>query len=118
MLPNVAALWEITLAAIKLGAVISPATTLLSKPDLADRMQRGGIRCVVTDSAGTAKCDELPAGTIRIVVEAKDRPLKDDFRAAKDHYADEARETFGKVADAAKKAAQTARDAFRKAQNS
>ncbi len=68
MLPNVAALWEITLAAIKLGAVISPATTLLSKPDLADRVERGGIRCVITDAGGTAKCDELPAGCIRIVI--------------------------------------------------
>ncbi|NOT09874.1 MAG: M48 family metallopeptidase [Gemmatimonadales bacterium] len=50
--------------------------------------------------------------------EAKERPLKEEFRAAKDHYKDEAKETFGKVADAAKKAAATARDAFRKAQNS
>ena len=30
MLPNVAALWEITLAVLKLGAVASPATVLLS----------------------------------------------------------------------------------------
>jgi Zn-dependent protease with chaperone function len=49
--------------------------------------------------------------------EAKERPLKDDFRAAKDHYADEARETINKVADAAKRAASSARDAFRKAQS-
>ena len=50
--------------------------------------------------------------------EAKERPLKEDFRAAKDHYADEARETMGKVADAAKRAAASAREAFRKAQQS
>lgn len=49
--------------------------------------------------------------------EAKERPLKEDFRAAKDHYADEARETMSKVADAAKRAASSARDAFRKAQS-
>jgi Zn-dependent protease with chaperone function len=50
--------------------------------------------------------------------EAKERPLKDDFRAAKDHYAEEARETMSKVADAAKRAASQAREAFRKAQQS
>ena len=50
--------------------------------------------------------------------EAKERPLKDDFRAAKDHYTDEARETIGKMADAAKRAAASAREAFRKAQQS
>jgi len=48
--------------------------------------------------------------------EAKQRPLKEDFRAAKDHYAGEARETMSKVAEAAKKAAASAREAFRKAQ--
>ena len=50
--------------------------------------------------------------------EAKERPLKEDFRAAKDHYAEEARETMSKVADAAKRAATQAREAFRKAQQS
>jgi Zn-dependent protease with chaperone function len=50
--------------------------------------------------------------------EAKERPLREDFRAAKDHYADEARETMSKVADAAKRAAASAREAFRKAQGS
>lgn len=48
--------------------------------------------------------------------EAKKRPLKEDFKAAKDHYAGEARETMSKVAEAAKKAAASAREAFRKAQ--
>ncbi len=70
MLPNVAALWEITLAVIKLGAVISPATVLLSKADLADRVERGGIAHLVTDAAGAAKCDELPSRCTRIVVGA------------------------------------------------
>jgi Zn-dependent protease with chaperone function len=48
--------------------------------------------------------------------EAKERPLREDFRAAKDHYASEAREVIGKVADAARQAASSAREAFRKAQ--
>ena len=68
MLPNVVALWEITLAVLKLGAVASPATVLLSRADLADRIERGGIKCVITDAAGLAKCDALPANCLRIVV--------------------------------------------------
>src|SRR5947209_4509749 len=47
MLPNVVPLWEITLAAMKLGAVLSPATTLLSTADLEDRIVRGEMRHVI-----------------------------------------------------------------------
>ena len=38
MLGNIAPLWEVILAAIKLGVVIIPATTLLGPGDLADRI--------------------------------------------------------------------------------
>ena len=48
--------------------------------------------------------------------ESKERPLREDFRAAKDHYTEEARDVVNKMADAAKKAAASAREAFRKAQ--
>ncbi len=48
--------------------------------------------------------------------ETQERPLGEDLAAARDHYAKEAKETFGQVVDAAKKAADRARDAFRKAQ--
>ena len=48
--------------------------------------------------------------------EAQHRPLGEDIAAAREHYAREAKETFGQVVDAAKKAADKARDAFRKAQ--
>ena len=41
MLGNVVPLWEVMLAAIKLGAVIIPASTLLQPADLADRISRG-----------------------------------------------------------------------------
>jgi acetyl-CoA synthetase len=47
MLGNIPELWEITLAAIKLGAVFSPAATLLTAGDLQDRIARGGIRHVI-----------------------------------------------------------------------
>ena len=68
MLPNVPALWEIMLAALKLGAVVSPATVLLPKPELADRIERGGMSAVITDRAGMDKCAELPPGCKRILV--------------------------------------------------
>ena len=38
MLGNVAALWETMLAAMKLGAVVVPATTLLTAADIAERV--------------------------------------------------------------------------------
>src|SRR5689334_16592708 len=41
MLGNELALWEVMLAAIKLGAVMIPASSLLTTDDLRDRLQRG-----------------------------------------------------------------------------
>jgi hypothetical protein len=48
--------------------------------------------------------------------EAEDRSLRDDLGAAGSYYAGEARELASQVADAAKRAAERARDAFRNAQ--
>jgi len=47
MLGNVEPLWVAMLAAMKLGAVVIPATTLLSADDLRDRLGRGGVRMVI-----------------------------------------------------------------------
>ena len=68
MLGNVVPLWEVMLAAIKLGAVIIPATTLLSHDDLDDRFARGRVRHVVTDAGNAAKFAELPGDYTRIAV--------------------------------------------------
>lgn len=68
MLGNVAALWETMLATIKLGAVMIPATTLLQREDLVDRLVRGRVRAVVTDRALTRHFDGLPGAPIRIAV--------------------------------------------------
>jgi acetyl-CoA synthetase len=68
MLPNVVPLWEITLAAMKLGAVVSPATTQLTQADLADRIERGRIRHVIADQAASAKFAEVPGSYSRILV--------------------------------------------------
>jgi acetyl-CoA synthetase len=50
VLGNQVELWESMLACIKLGAVIIPATTLLSAADLADRLERGGVGTVIARS--------------------------------------------------------------------
>lgn len=50
--------------------------------------------------------------------ETADRPLSADLNAAGSYYAGEARELATQVADAAKRAAERARDAFRNAQKS
>jgi acetyl-CoA synthetase len=55
MLGNVASLWESMLAIMKLGAVMIPAAPLLSANDLADRIERGNVRCVIADHRYTAR---------------------------------------------------------------
>lgn len=68
MLENVTALWETVLAAIKLGAVMIPATTLLSDADLADRLARGGVDHLVVGADHAAKFAELNGALTRIAV--------------------------------------------------
>src|ERR1700736_1003922 len=69
MLGNVAPLWEVILAAMKLGAVIIPASTLLQPADLADRLVRGSVRHVVADAAAAARFAGLAGDWTRIVVD-------------------------------------------------
>ncbi|WP_433873356.1 AMP-binding protein [Saccharopolyspora sp. CA-218241] len=68
MLGNQVELWETVLAAIKLGAVIIPATTLLGPIDLRDRVDRGRVRHVVTTAADAPKFDDVPGDYTRIAV--------------------------------------------------
>ncbi len=53
---------------------------------------------------------------VRRGTEQKDRPLREDFAAAGSYYAGEARELATHVADAARRAADRAREAFRNTQ--
>jgi acetyl-CoA synthetase len=74
LLGNVVPLWETMLAAIKLGVVVIPATTLLTPDELRDRLDRGGARAVVAAQDQIGKFAEL--GTrdlVRIVVNAPSR---------------------------------------------
>ena len=68
MLGNVVPLWEVMLAAIKLGAVIIPASTLLQAADLDDRVARGDVRHVVADVAQVPKFANVTGDWTRVVV--------------------------------------------------
>jgi acetyl-CoA synthetase len=68
MLGNQVELWETLLAAMKLGAVVIPATTLLGPDDLLDRVERGGARHVVVGAEDAAKFDVVPGDFTRVAV--------------------------------------------------
>jgi Zn-dependent protease with chaperone function len=66
---------------------------------------------------GSGDYDRILRGEyVRRGTETTDRPVRDDFAAAGSYYAGEAREMATQVADAARRAAERARDAFRNAQ--
>src|SRR6266436_5521675 len=71
LLGNVVPLWETMLAAMKLGVVVIPATTLLTPDELRDRLDRGRARVVVATQDQVAKFANLRSDKlIRIVVDA------------------------------------------------
>lgn len=59
MLPNHVALWEIMLAAMKLGAVVIPATMLLVGSELIDRLVLGKAKYVIALSSYAEKFDGI-----------------------------------------------------------
>jgi acetyl-CoA synthetase len=69
MLGNVVPLWETMLAAMKLGAVVIPATTLLAPSDLKDRFDRGRTRHLIAAAADATKFDGLDQSVTRIAVD-------------------------------------------------
>ncbi|WP_407183750.1 AMP-binding protein [Bradyrhizobium centrosematis] len=71
LLGNVVPLWETMLAAMKLGVVVIPATTLLTADELRDRLDRGRARAVVAAEDQVVKFASLGAeNVVRIVVGA------------------------------------------------
>ncbi len=68
MLGNQGELWLTILAAMKLGAVIIPASTLLGAADLRDRVDRGRAAHVVVRSADAEKVADVPGQYTRIAV--------------------------------------------------
>src|SRR5467141_3456756 len=71
LLGNVIPLWETMLAAMKLGVVVIPATTLLTPDELRDRLDRGRAKVVVASQDQVAKFAGLGGNQlVRIVVNA------------------------------------------------
>jgi acetyl-CoA synthetase len=69
LLGNVVPLWETMLAAMKLGVIVIPATTLLTADELRDRLDRGKAKIVVATQDQVAKFEGLGGeGFTRIVV--------------------------------------------------
>ncbi len=68
MLGNVVPLWEVMLGVIRLGAVMIPATTLLQRDDLVDRLARGRVKAVVADATLAGRFDGLAGAPVRIAV--------------------------------------------------
>src|ERR1700735_1104435 len=74
LLGNVVPLWETMLAAMKLGVVVIPATTLLTPDELRDRLDRGRARVVVGAQDQVAKFAGLGGDAlVRIVAGASSK---------------------------------------------
>jgi acetyl-CoA synthetase len=87
MLGNQVELWETILAAMKLGAVVIPASTLLGPSDLVDRVDRGNARHVVARAADATKFANVAGDYTRIAV-GEPTPGWQDYRLAYDQFAD------------------------------
>ncbi|MBM9506965.1 AMP-binding protein [Actinacidiphila acididurans] len=68
MLGNQVELWETALAAMRLRAVVVPATPLLGPADLRDRIERGQVRHAIVRAADTDKFAGVPGEWTRIAV--------------------------------------------------
>ncbi|MGD0527410.1 MAG: AMP-binding protein [Polyangiaceae bacterium] len=72
MLTNVMPLWETMLAAIRIGAVVIPATVQLTPDDVDDRIVRGEARHMVTDGEGAKKLRRPERLGVRLAVGGAD----------------------------------------------
>jgi acetyl-CoA synthetase len=73
MLGNEVALWESLLALMKLGAVVSPATGLLTQEDIQERLARGRVRHAIVGSPFLSKLHGVEPRVTRIVVGPAER---------------------------------------------
>src|ERR1700761_857333 len=76
MLGNIVPLWEVMLAAMKLGAIVIPASTLLQPADLEDRISRGHVRHVIAEAGHTPRFADISGDWTRVAVGA-DGPVSD-----------------------------------------
>jgi acetyl-CoA synthetase len=68
VLGNRKALWEVLLGAGKLGAVVVPTYRTVTAPELADRIERAGIRHAVVDADLAPGLTGVTAGLTRVSV--------------------------------------------------
>ena len=87
MLPNRVELWDAMLAAIKLGAILMPATTQLSADDLRERVEIGQPAFAIVDAAECGKFDGIDAPLVRVVVGAQASSSPQGWRRFEDGYA-------------------------------
>jgi acetyl-CoA synthetase len=74
MMGNVEELWTTMLAGLKLGCPIVPASTLLTRADLVDRIERGEVRAVIAEPAFADRFAPLGAGLLRVLSEGRSIP--------------------------------------------
>lgn len=97
MLPNRVELWDAMLAAIKLGAVVMPATTQLSIDDLRERIEIGQPAFAIVDAAECGKLAGIDAPLVKLVVGGQEgADHVDGWRRFEDGYA--ASPTFAPLA--------------------
>ncbi|ANP50391.1 acetyl-CoA synthetase [Streptomyces griseochromogenes] len=84
MLGNQTELWETALAALKLRAVVIPATPLLGPADLRDRVERGRVGHVLVRAEDAAKFADVPGSYTRIAVGG---PAGEGWESYEDAYA-------------------------------
>ena len=90
LLGNVQPLWEAMLAAMKLGAVVIPATTMLTEDDLRDRFDRGRVQHVIAARELAPRFQGIPGDYTRIAVGGADGWLAfEDAYAAADAFVPE-----------------------------
>ena len=72
MLPRLPEWWIFSLALIRIGAIQCPSPTLLTPPDIKQRINAGKFKMVITDNENAPKFDEVfddcPSLNIRLIV--------------------------------------------------
>lgn len=69
MLGNDVAHWEITLAAMKMGVILVPASPVLSTEELEDRLVRGEIKGIVTTKQETSRFNITASGILKVSID-------------------------------------------------
>ncbi|MEZ2389116.1 AMP-binding protein [bacterium RCC_150] len=68
MVGNQLELWESMLAIMKIGAIIMPTTTALGREDLADRIERASVRCIIANTKDTGKFEGIASEQVKLCI--------------------------------------------------